>query len=87
MIGCSVIVPVRNEAGNILLVMESMPVLGEGTEIIFVEGHSADRTWEMLERLCDDYDGPHQVSYHEQDERGKWDAVRIGNSPGTKSRS
>lgn len=41
---CSVIVPARNEAGNIRPALERIPVLGAGTEVIFVEGNSKDDT-------------------------------------------
>lgn len=77
-IACSVIVPVRNEAGNIANVLDTVPILWGPTEIIFVEGNSTDDTWETIVRLCQEYPGPHQVSYMKQDGRGKWDAVRKG---------
>ena len=42
---CSVIVPARNESGNIRAALERIPVLGRQTEVIFVEGNSRDDTW------------------------------------------
>ncbi|MGB0744415.1 MAG: methyltransferase domain-containing protein, partial [Opitutales bacterium] len=39
-ISCSVVVPARNESGNIRAALERIPVLGKKTEIIFVEGNS-----------------------------------------------
>jgi SAM-dependent methyltransferase len=41
-LSCSVIVPARNEAGNIESCVTRMPKLGKHTEIIFIEGHSSD---------------------------------------------
>jgi hypothetical protein len=39
-----VIVPARNEAGDIWRVFKEIPFLGAGTERIFFEGHSHDKT-------------------------------------------
>src|SRR5262249_23279043 len=44
----SVVVPARNEAGNIQRIVESVPELGGGTELILVEGNSTDDTWSMI---------------------------------------
>ncbi|MEM9227399.1 MAG: glycosyltransferase, partial [Verrucomicrobiota bacterium] len=77
-ISCSVIVPARNEAGNIRPALERIPTLGKRTEVIFVEGNSKDDTWEVIQRECEAYDGPHMVSYCQQPGKGKWDAVREG---------
>jgi len=75
---CSVIVPLRNEAGNIAAALSRIPILGARTEIIFVEGHSRDDTWEVLQREVAAYKGPHHIQYLQQPGRGKWDAVRAG---------
>lgn len=77
-IGCSVVVPARNEAGNIRAALERIPVLGRRTEVIFVEGHSADNTWETIQREMAAYRGPHLVRALQQPGAGKWDAVRAG---------
>jgi SAM-dependent methyltransferase len=77
-VGCSVIVPARNEAGNIRGVLERMPALGRGTEVIFVEGHSRDDTWAVIQRELAAYRGPHRVRALQQPGTGKWDAVRTG---------
>ena len=47
----SVVIPARNEAGNIQAAVERTPELGAGTEIIFIEGHSRDNTWAEIERV------------------------------------
>ena len=48
---CTVVVPARNEAGNIEAAVRRTPEMGLGTEIIFVEGGSKDDTWEELQRV------------------------------------
>jgi hypothetical protein len=45
----SVIVPARSEAGNIERLINEVPIMGKGTEIIFVEGGSTDNTREVIE--------------------------------------
>ncbi|MBV9582867.1 MAG: glycosyltransferase [Chloroflexi bacterium] len=73
----SVIVPARNESGNIKAIFERTPEMGGGTELVFVEGHSSDATFETIQaevarhpqRCC-------QVM--RQTGKGKGDAVRLG---------
>jgi len=77
-LSCSVIVPARNESGNIGPALERIPVMGTGTEVIFVEGHSKDDTWVVIEREVAAYRGPHRVRYLRQPGKGKWDAVHAG---------
>jgi hypothetical protein len=78
LVSCSVIVPARNEAGNIRAALERIPMLGQQTEIIFVEGDSADDTWSVIQREIAIYTGPHRVKAVKQPGRGKWDAVQAG---------
>jgi len=77
-VSCSVVVPARNEAGNIRAALERIPVLGRQTEVIFIEGNSKDDTWEVIQREIAAYTGPHRVKALKQPGRGKWDAVRAG---------
>ncbi len=77
-ISCSVIVPARNESGNIRAALERIPTLGRGTEVIFVEGHSHDDTWATIQREISTYCGPHVVRAIQQPGKGKWDAVHAG---------
>ena len=73
----SVIVPARNEAGNIARVLERTPEMGAGTEIVFVEGHSSDDTFATIEREIAAH--PHRrCKLLRQTGRGKGDAVRLG---------
>jgi len=74
----SVIVPARNESGNIRAALERIPVMGAGTEVIFVEGNSKDDTWATIQREVAAYRGPLKVRAMQQPGRGKWDAVRTG---------
>ena len=75
---CSVVVPARNESGNIRAALERIPVLGKQTEIIFVEGNSSDDTWEIIEKETKAYKGPHLIRRLQQPGKGKWDAVFAG---------
>lgn len=47
----SIIVPARNEEGNIPKIVQSIPKFGKWQEIIFVEGGSEDRTWAAITNL------------------------------------
>src|SRR5206468_4146401 len=46
----TVVVPARNEAGNIPAILDRVPQLGARTELIFVEGNSSDGTYERIEQ-------------------------------------
>ena len=72
----SVIVPARNEAGNVARIMAETPELGGGTELIFVEGGSSDGTWEAIQTAVAASDRRCQA--HQQTGKGKGDAVRLG---------
>ena len=73
----SVIVPARNEAGNIAGVFERLPSKRRNIELIFVEGHSQDQTWRTIsEEIRLHPDVPAQL--FKQDGVGKADAVRLG---------
>jgi SAM-dependent methyltransferase len=74
----SVIVPARNERGNIEPAVVRTPELGKGTEIIFVEGHSKDGTLDEIKRVVESYRSKRDVKYTVQTGKGKGDAVREG---------
>ncbi|MEB3271179.1 MAG: glycosyltransferase [Synechococcus sp.] len=74
----SVVIPARNEAGNIAAAIERLPQLGRSTEVIFVEGHSSDDTWARIETVCEGYAGPFRLRRFRQSGRGKADAVWLG---------
>lgn len=73
----SVIVPCRNEKGNIEAAVQRCPQLGATTEIIFVEGHSRDGTLQEIQRVQQAYSHK-KISWFVQDGRDKGDAVRKG---------
>jgi glycosyltransferase involved in cell wall biosynthesis len=78
-----VIVPTRNEAGNVAAAIARTPVLGSSTELIFVEGGSTDGTWETIGEAIKSYRGPLKLSAYQQAGKGKGDAVRLGFSKAT----
>ena len=48
----TIVIPARNERGNIEPAIKRMPSFAESLEIIFVEGHSQDDTWGEIERVA-----------------------------------
>jgi SAM-dependent methyltransferase len=74
----SVIIPARNESGNITAAIDRLPQLGGHTEVIFVEGHSQDDTWEQIQKLAQNYQGNLTIQAFQQLGKGKGDAVRLG---------
>ena len=72
---CSVVVPCKNERGNIDDIVARTPQMGRGTELIFVDGSSSDGTIEAIGRYLD---RPHIKLLHQGKGRGKGDAVRKG---------
>ena len=73
----SIIVPARNEAGNIENILNRVPELGAGTEIVFVEGNSTDNTYDVIKSTLQKYPD-RKCQLHRQSKKGKGDAVRLG---------
>jgi SAM-dependent methyltransferase len=73
----SVIIPCRNEKGNIEAAITRMPAFCDDLEIVFVEGHSQDGTWEEVRRVRKAYPEI-KIQCLQQDGKGKGDAVRKG---------
>ena len=73
----SVVIPARNEAGNIEAAVRRIPQMGGGTELIFVEGHSRDDTWDQIQRVTRE-NSRFPIKIMQQTGRGKGDAVRAG---------
>ena len=73
----SIIIPARNETGNISSIINRIPEMGELTELVFVEGNSSDNTFETIKS---------EILLHpkinaqliKQPGKGKGDAVRAG---------
>ncbi len=74
----SVIVPTRNERGNIAGAVTRTPEMGAGTEIIFVDGNSADGTADEINRQIAERPDRNMKLILQGDGRGKGDAVRKG---------
>jgi SAM-dependent methyltransferase len=75
---CSVIVPCKNERGNIDDIVARTPDMGKGTELIFVDGSSSDGTVQAIERHLADKTRGNIKLIHQGDGKGKGDAVRKG---------
>ena len=80
----SVIVPARNESGNIDDILVRCPMMGPEDEIVFVEGDSTDDTWERIQQAERGYKGAHRLILAQQKGKGKGDAVRQGFELATK---
>lgn len=74
----SVIIPAMNEAGNIENIVKRLPGMGPDDEIIFVEGHSKDNTWQEIQTITEKYGKNLKIQCIKQDGKGKGDAVRKG---------
>jgi SAM-dependent methyltransferase len=73
----TVVIPCRNEEGNIEDAVRRLPSLGTHTEVIFVEGSSQDNTWSEINRVKSLY-SERDIKAIRQPGRGKGDAVREG---------
>lgn len=88
----TVVIPCRNEKGNIRAAVERLPEMGTHTEILFVDGNSNDGTVEEIEKVIEEYRDRkdikllHQIPPGSADgadhgrmlKLGKGDAVRKG---------
>jgi SAM-dependent methyltransferase len=75
---CSVIVPCKNERGNIDDIVARTPNMGTWTELIFVDGNSDDGTVQEIEKHLAQRTHPRLGLLHQGDGKGKGDAVRKG---------
>ncbi|MBT8196590.1 MAG: glycosyltransferase [Bacteroidia bacterium] len=74
----TVVIPARNESGNIENAITRLPKFGKHTEIIFIEGNSTDDTWEKIQEIQKKYADTHDIKIGQQDGKGKANAVRKG---------
>jgi ubiquinone/menaquinone biosynthesis C-methylase UbiE len=74
----SVLIPARNESGNIENAILRLPEFGKHVEIIFVEGNSTDDTWAKIQEIQAKYKATHDIKILQQPGKGKGDAVRAG---------
>ncbi|MBI3312894.1 MAG: glycosyltransferase [Candidatus Omnitrophica bacterium] len=75
---CSVVIPCRNERGNIEDAVLRTPFMGSATELIFVDGNSTDGTVEEIQRLQQQYPDRSIRLIHQGEAKGKNDALRKG---------
>ena len=73
----TVVVPARNERGNIDPAVRRIPRFADDIEIIFVEGHSKDGTWDEIQRVIASYPD-RDIKAIRQPGKGKADAVFAG---------
>jgi len=73
----SVVIPARNEAGNIEAIFQRVPAMGRETELVFVEGHSRDATLEAIREARERHPAV-SCQIMQQTGVGKGDAVRLG---------
>ena len=76
-LGVSIIIPARNESGNIKAIFSRTPQMGRETELIFVEGHSKDDTYAAIQRETQANPSTPSLLLR-QTGLGKADAVRLG---------
>jgi len=70
----TVVIPARNERGNIEAAVKRIPRFTNDLEIIFIEGGSNDGTWEEIERVAAAYP-EYDIKAMRQPGRGKANAV------------
>lgn len=74
----SVVIPCRNEKGNIENAVRRLPQMGTYTEIIFVEKGSTDGTLDEIRRVSEVYAGKKNIRWFEGVVDSKRDKVRLG---------
>ncbi|UCD29339.1 MAG: glycosyltransferase [Planctomycetota bacterium] len=74
----SVIIPTRNERGNVESIIQRTPDMGTGTELIFVDGWSTDGTQDEIKRCIETYPDKTIRFIPQQGRKGKGQAVRQG---------
>lgn len=73
----TILIPCRNERGNIEPAIQRIPKFGSHQEIFFVDGHSTDGTPQEIQRVVAAYPEK-DIKFLIQDGKGKGDAVRKG---------
>lgn len=75
----TIVIPARNEEGNIEDALRRIPDMAPARiEVIFVEGHSTDGTWNEIQRVLPLYQSRFKLAAYRQPGHGKNDAVRTG---------
>ena len=73
----TILIPCKNEKGNVEPAIKRIPAFGRSQEIIFVDGHSTDGTQDEIKRVINAYPEK-DIKLMLQDGKGKGDAVRKG---------
>jgi SAM-dependent methyltransferase len=73
----TILIPCKNEQGNIEPAVKRIPFFGQRQEIIFVDGRSTDGTQDEINRMIQAYPDK-DIKLLIQDGQGKGDAVRKG---------
>lgn len=71
------VIPCRNESGNVPELFRQLAIFTGVTEFIFVEGGSKDGTYEQLLKLSHSSNDP-RIRVFKQPGKGKFDAVQCG---------
>lgn len=74
----SIVIPARNESGNIEAAIKRVPQMGKQDELIFIEGNSSDDTWDVIKKMQMKYSDQKKIIIAKQTGKGKGDAVRLG---------
>jgi len=75
---CTVVIPARNERGNIEAAVQRTPLMGSHSEIVFVEGNSTDGTAEEIQCVIAAHPDRDIKLVPQENGHGKADAVRKG---------
>jgi SAM-dependent methyltransferase len=71
----TIVIPCRNEKGNIRNAITRLPMFGSQQEIIFIDGHSTDGTPEEIKTVMAE-NPDKNIRFMVQEGKGKGDAVR-----------
>lgn len=74
----SIVIPARNEEGNITGILHKIPKMAQKMEVIFVEGHSKDNTLKAIIKEIKSNKTKIKTRFFKQKGEGKADAVRLG---------
>lgn len=74
----SIVIPARNESGNIENALKRLDKFAEDMEIIFIEGNSTDDTWDEIQRVAKAYEGQWKIKIGQQTGKGKSNACEKG---------
>jgi glycosyltransferase involved in cell wall biosynthesis/SAM-dependent methyltransferase len=75
-LSCTVLIPCRNEVGNVEAAIERTPEMGSHTEILFVDGSSTDGTREKIEEMIEAYRGRRDIKLLHQVPESPYDGPR-----------